>query len=81
METAELILGYLTGLRWLAPYPLDFPTLVGTGLVVNACDAVMCRLFARNNGYPVRLWTLLGFLFGVWAVAVFILLPKRGAEA
>jgi len=79
MDTAEVVLGYLTGLRFLAPYPLDVPTLVATGLVVNTCDATICRLLARNNGYPVRLWTVLGFVFGIWAVALFIVLPKRGA--
>jgi len=46
-------------------------------LVIHVCDAIMCRLFARNNGYPVALWTLLGFVGGVWAVAVLIMLPRR----
>lgn len=73
----DVLLGYLTGLRFMAPYPLDLPALVATGLVVNGCDAMMCRLVARNNGYPVRLWTILGFVFGLWALVVFILLPKR----
>jgi hypothetical protein len=77
MEGIHLVLGYLTGLRFLAPYPLDLPTLIATGLLVNTCDAVMCRLFARNTGYPPRLWTALGFVFGVWAVAVLLLFPKR----
>ena len=77
MEGIHLALGYLTGLRFLAPYPLELSTLVATGLLVNTCDAVMCRLFARNNGYPQRLWTALGFVFGVWAVGVLLLFPKR----
>ncbi|MBI3768178.1 MAG: hypothetical protein HY271_06725 [Deltaproteobacteria bacterium] len=76
MELA-LALGYLTGLRFLAPYPLDLPSVLATGAVVNTCDAIMCRLVARNNGYPPRLWTALGLVFGIWAVAVCILLPKR----
>ncbi len=75
----EVLLGYLTGLRFIAPYPLDLPTLLATGLVVNGCDAMMCRLIARNNGYPVRLWTTLGFVFGLWALIVFILLPNRNS--
>jgi len=37
----------------------------------------MCRLFAHNNGYPKNLWTVLGFVFGIWAVAVLIILPRR----
>jgi hypothetical protein len=44
---------------------------------VNVCNAIMCRLFAHNNGYPKNLWTLLGLLAGVWAVAVLIVLPRR----
>ena len=78
MELA-LALGYLTGLRFLAPYPLDLPTVAATGVVVNVCDAVMCRVVARNNGYPARLWTALGLIFGIWAVAVCIVLPRRTA--
>jgi hypothetical protein len=39
----------------------------------------MCRLFARNNGYPKNLWTAFGFVFGVWAVALLIVIPKRDA--
>ena len=79
MELARVMLGYLTGLSFVASRPLDLPTLIATGLVVNTCDAIMCRLFARNNGYPPRLWTVLGFVFGVWAVAILLLFPKRRA--
>jgi hypothetical protein len=77
MEHAELVLGWLTGLRLLAPYALDLPTLLATGLVVNVCNAIFCRLVARNNGYPPVVWTALGVVFGIWAVAVLIVLPNR----
>jgi hypothetical protein len=69
-------LGLLSGLRFLDP-TIPLPMLLGTMLVVNICDAVMCRLFARNNGYPKNLWTAIGLVFGVWAVACLILMPKR----
>lgn len=73
-----VFLGYFTGLRLLSPdMPLD--TLLRTALVVHTCDAVMCRLFAHNNGYPKNLWTVLGFIFGIWAVAVLLVLPRRAA--
>lgn len=72
----DVFLGYFTGLYLLAPaMPLD--TLVRTAVVVHTCDAVMCRLFAHNNGYPKNLWTLLGLIFGIWAVAILVLLPRR----
>jgi hypothetical protein len=71
-----LALAYLSGLRWINPQ-LDAETLVRTALVVHICDAVLCRLFAHNNGYSKNLWTALGFVFGLWAVAVLLILPKR----
>ena len=74
--TWDVALGYFTGLRLFAPH-IDAATLVRTVLVVHTCDAIMCRLIAHNNGYPKRLWTGLGFCFGVWAVAVLMLLPRR----
>ncbi len=77
VETAQLVLGYLTALRFVAPPSFGLPALIATGLFVNVCDAFMCRLFARNNGYPPRMWMLLGLVFGLWAVAILILLPKR----
>ena len=72
----NVLLGYFTGLHLLAPQ-LDPMTLVRTALVVHICDSIMCRLFAYNNGYPKNLWTVLGFVFGIWAIAVLIVLPRR----
>jgi hypothetical protein len=77
MELVELVIGYLTGLRFIAPPNFELSSLVATGVLVNTCDAFMCRLFARNNGYPPRTWTVVGFVFGLWAVGILILLPKR----
>lgn len=72
----EVALNYITGLRWLDPR-MDTATFVRTAFVVNTCDAMLCRLFAANNGYSKNLWTVLGFVFGMWAVALILILPKR----
>jgi hypothetical protein len=72
----DLALAYLTGFRWINP-ELTGATLLRTVLVVHIADAVLCRLFAHNNGYSKNLWTGLGFVFGLWAVAVLLVLPKR----
>ena len=77
MDSLHSALGVLTGLRFVSATPLDWPTLVGTGVLVNTCDAIVCRIVARNNGYSPRLWLGLGFVFGVWAVAVLMVSPKR----
>lgn len=74
--TWDVFLGYFTGLALLTP-DLDPTVLVRTVLVVHTCDSIMCRLFAHNNGYPKNLWTVLGFVFGIWAVAVLLILPRR----
>jgi hypothetical protein len=67
---------YLSGLGLVAP-DLAPPALLGTALALHICDAILCRLFAHNNGYPKNLWTLLGLSAGLWAVAVLVLLPRR----
>ena len=74
--TLATLLGYLSGLAFVAPH-LEPPAMVGTALALHICDAIMCRLFAHNNGYPKNLWTALGLVAGIWAVAVLILLPRR----
>jgi len=77
MDVVEITVGYLTGLHLLAPRHLEFPTLLVTALILNICNAIMSRLIARNNGHPPLLWTGLGFVFGIWAVGVLLLMPKR----
>jgi hypothetical protein len=72
----EVFLGYFTGLSFVGQ-EFSRSTMIGTALFVHLLDGVMCRLFAYNNGYHKNLWTLFGCLFGVWAIAVLILLPKR----
>ena len=72
----DVLLGYVTGLRIISP-DITPMTLLRTTIVVHIVDAILCRLFAHNNGHHKNLWTGLGFVFGIWAVAVLLLLPKR----
>ena len=74
--TLATILSYWSGLAFVRP-ELGLHALIGTMLVLHVCDAIMCALFARNNGYPRGLWTIIGFVGGIWAVVVLILLPRR----
>jgi hypothetical protein len=76
--TVATALGWLSGLRLVAP-GLDEATVVGTGIALHICYAVMCRLVAHNNGHKTNRWTVLGLIGGLWAVAVLILLPRRDA--
>ena len=74
--TWDGVLSIATGFHWINP-SLSGATLLRTVLVVHITDAILCRLFAHNNGYSKNLWTVLGLVFGLWAVAVVLLLPKR----
>ena len=76
MDVAALV-STASGLRFVAP-ALDPRTIVGTGVVVQICHGILCRIFAHNNGYPKNTWTALGLIGGLWAVALLILLPRRG---
>jgi len=75
----DVVVGYLSGLRLIDPN-LAGETLLRTLVVVHACDAVMCRLLAHNNGHQKNLWTVLGFCFGIWALTVLMVLPKRAHD-
>ncbi|MFN8642300.1 MAG: hypothetical protein U0802_11830 [Candidatus Binatia bacterium] len=76
----DVVLGYATGLRVVNP-AIDTPTLLRTVALLHLCDAVLCRLFAHNNGYNKNRWTAAGLIFGIWAVGLLLLLPKRTTPA
>lgn len=78
--TWDVVLGYFTGLRLLAPH-IDPATLVRTAVLVHACDSVMCRVLAHNKRHSENLWTMLGFVFGIWAMGILIVLPRRRRDA
>ena len=73
--TFATALAYWSGLAFVAP---DLPpaTIVGTALVLHVCDAILCRVFAGNAGRPRNAWTVIGFLGGISAVALVLLLPR-----
>ncbi len=74
--TLATYLGYASGVALVAP-ALEPGTMLGTALTVHICHAIVCRLFAHNSGYPKNLWTALGAVAGLCAVAALILLPRR----
>lgn len=73
----EAFIGYLTGLRFVTA-EIDLATLLRTALVVNTCNAVVCRLVAHNSGMDRNRWTAIGFVLGFWGVAAALLLSSTG---
>jgi len=76
LESFESFLGYFTGLRILGG-TLSLPSLLATAIMTHFLDSIVCRLFARNNGYRKDLWTVLGFFFGIWAVVALLLFSRK----
>lgn len=75
----ESFLGYFTGLRILGG-ALSFPSLLATAMLTHCLDSIVCRFFARNNGYRKDVWTVLGFCFGIWAVVALLLFSRKHEE-
>lgn len=71
----ETFLGYLTGFRFVTS-DIDLPTLLRTALIVNICNAIMCRVIAHNSGMKKTPWTIAGFFLGFWAVAAALLVSS-----
>ena len=74
--TFATALAYWSGLAFVAP-ELPPPAILGTALVLHLCDAALCRVFAGNGGRPRNVWTVIGFVGGIAAVVLLLLLPRR----
>jgi hypothetical protein len=71
-----LVLGYLSGLLFIKP-DMEATSLVRTASLVHILDAILCRVIAGHSGRQKHLWTVLGLLFGIWALGTLFLLPAR----
>lgn len=70
------LLGYASGV-WIFAPSLREEHLLPTVLLIHLLDAILCRVFAKNNGDPPNLWTAIGFVAGVWAVLYLLVHTRR----
>lgn len=70
------ILGYFSGLYFIKP-EMDATALLRTAVVIHFLDAVLCRVIAGFRGRDRNLWSVAGFLLGIWALATLFLLPAK----
>lgn len=81
MESLALVLSTLSGLRFVAP-GLEPGTVIVTSLAMHVTYAVICRIFAVQNGRDGFAWTIAGLLGGALAtVALLIANEWRGSQA
>ena len=51
-------------------------TLLATSLAVDASLAPLTVIVAMRRGRPTLVWAIVGFLFGLWAFIVVLLIGK-----
>jgi hypothetical protein len=74
------LFGYMSGLLFIKP-DMDATSLFRTASLVHVLDAVLCRVIAGHNHRQKDLWTLLGLVFGIWALGTLFLLPAKSRGA
>lgn len=69
-------LSYLSGLYFIKP-EMEATALLHTAALVHFLDGVLCRVIAAHSGRHKDLWTVAGFLLGIWALGTLFLLPAK----
>lgn len=69
-------LGYFSGLYLIKP-DMEPSTLFPTLILIHILDAILCRLFAGQNGRSRAFWTITGLFLGTWALLCLFLLPTN----
>jgi hypothetical protein len=74
MITAANILSLTSGFA-LMGYRLPPLTILMTSIVVDLALAPLTGVIASRSGRNVMRWTIAGFVLGMWALAVVLVLP------
>ncbi|MGH7987775.1 MAG: hypothetical protein ACREQX_16035 [Candidatus Binataceae bacterium] len=79
MTVLAQIIGFASGFA-LMRYHEGTLSLLATSLMVDAALAPLTAIIAARRGRRIALWAVLGFLFGMWALAVVLLFKPRAAN-
>jgi hypothetical protein len=77
MQTLATIVAYASGFA-LMRYHVSVANLLATSLAVDASLAPLTTIVAMRRGRPAVMWAIIGFVFGLWAFIVVLLIgaPK-----
>ncbi|MGH7933815.1 MAG: hypothetical protein ACREQN_11715 [Candidatus Binataceae bacterium] len=79
MTTIAAILGFTSGFA-LMRYHESTAGMIATSLIVDAALAPVTAVIASRRGRSTTLWALLGFAFGMWALAFVLVFKPRAAN-
>jgi hypothetical protein len=80
MQTIATIISYASGFALMRPHE-SAANLLATSLAVDASLAPLTAIVANRRGRATRLWAIIGFLFGLWAFIVVLLIGKPKPSA
>jgi hypothetical protein len=75
VQTLATIVAYASGFA-LMRYHESAATLLATSLAVDASLAPLTAIVAMRRGRATTTWAIVGFLFGLWAFIVVLLIGK-----
>jgi hypothetical protein len=76
METLATILTIASGFV-LMRYHQPPAGMIATSLLIDAALAPLTAVVASRRGRSVRLWSVLGLILGIWALACVLLMRSR----
>lgn len=76
MSTIAAILGFTSGFALLG-YHETSARLIATSLAVNASLAPLTAIIAARRARSPAFWAIVGFAFGMWALAIVLLISRR----
>lgn len=80
MQTLATVIGFASGFA-LMGYHESPANLLATSLVIDASLAPLTVAIAIRRGRPPLLWGVLGFAFGLWALAAILLVKPAGSDS
>ncbi len=80
METVATLFAWTSGFALMGYHGTAVDMLV-TSLAVDASLAPLTATIAWRRSRPAWLWAVLGFAFGMWALAAILLVKRADAES
>jgi hypothetical protein len=80
MKTIATIVGLMSGFALMRSHkaPVD---MIATSLIVDAALAPLTAIIAARRGRSAMRWAIVGFAFGMWALAYVLIVAPKQSEA
>ena len=79
MQTLAIMAAYASGFA-LTGYHGPATDLLVTSLAIDASLAPLIAVIANRRGRGTLVWAVIGFGFGMWALALVLLIPKAAPQ-